>query len=93
MTKAIVMCYCEGIVERAKATYKMMFHTDELPPLYSGKYEIATLRGEIGPVAGNVKDYLLAMQRSPKKFAYYMEWDDAGTVTAQYSLMTGKKLI
>lgn len=88
--EAVITCNCGGVPARAKAAFSLKFKRD-LPKVYSGKDAIINLR-ETVPNNSSIYQYLLALSQNHEKFAYYMEWNEDGTVTSQYNLLTGRKL-
>ena len=88
--KVIAVCTCSGMKERAESAFKILFPKEEVPQIYRGRDAIKRFASE--HPGTNVGNYFDAISKKNGKFAYYVEYDDKGDVTANYNLTTGKKV-
>lgn len=88
MKRVIVACRCGDTDDFAKDAYRLLFPNTEMPQFLSGSTEVGNLYSALPN--NTMSDHLLALLRSNKKYARYMEYDD--DLIAEWDLLTGQRL-
>lgn len=90
MIKALIVCKCSGMKEKAVAAYNISFPRKPVPTIYRGAPEI-TKFAETKPNT-NLEKYLKAIAKKHGRYAYYIEADDGGNIIINYDVISGKRL-
>lgn len=88
MKRVIVSCRCGDTDEFAKSAYRLLFPDTEMPQFLSGSTEVGNLYSALP--RNTMSDHLLALLRSNKKYARYMEYED--DLTAEWDLIKGERI-
>lgn len=88
MKRVIVSCRCGDTDEFAKSAYHLLFPDTELPEFLSGKAEVSRLYNELPN--NTMSEHLLALLRSPQKYARYMEYED--DLLVEWDLIKGERI-
>lgn len=87
--RAIFTCGCSGVQPQAKTVYSLHFPKDPIPPVYSSRQGYKVL--DTLP-ASDAKSFLASSLRKKGRWAYYLDWDDQGSILACVNLLNGKVL-
>lgn len=88
--RALLICTCSGMADKAPRAFRIAFPDDEEPPIYRGKDAIRRL-AEQHPDT-NLGKYLLGITRKSGKFAYFVESNERGDITTLYDLIVNKRV-
>ncbi len=92
VNKFIICCKCGDMPSFSMTSFKLMFKDQKVPKIFLQP----NLHRDIEqfPKESNIYRYIKdTLVGNKEKFSYYFEIDDEGRVTAQYNLVTGKKVI
>ena len=90
MHRVVVCCDCPGIPARARAAYAVKIK-GELPDVVEGKNSICSMAERL-PHGTPISEHIRALSKNKEKFAYYFEWEEDGTITKKYNLLTGRSV-
>lgn len=91
VNKIIVCCECEGIPNRAKFGFSILFKDDEVPEIVIGQSKIIKY-SEKFPFDSIGARRLRAIAKSSDKFAHYLEVNADGEVKKQHDLLKGRRI-
>lgn len=86
MKSYILVCSCFNMEKKARESFSVLFPDRVSPELIKGKDRIYKLAQSIN------NEHIKAISKLTGRFAFYVELDDDNIITAEYNLITMKRI-